>query len=79
MKLLIISNRVAGSSEAVVDGQTGFLAESVSPRALAKTLKRAIARKKEWSKLAETGYQRYARLFRSDISVQKLADRYYPS
>lgn len=77
LKLPVIATRVAGQQEAVIEGETGFLAEPNNVDSLSMTLKRLIGQPKSWKPMGQAGYERYLLLFRGENSIKTLVERYY--
>jgi glycosyltransferase involved in cell wall biosynthesis len=77
MRLPVVATRVAGNSEAVVDGITGVLAEAGQPPALARALVAVLSHSEQWRMFGDAGYTRYRDLFDGQTSVRRLIKQYY--
>jgi glycosyltransferase involved in cell wall biosynthesis len=78
LKLPVVCTRVGGMVEAVIDGQSGFIAEPDDPDSLADAIERMIESRTEWPKFGQAGYEHYLKNFRAQPLREKLVDKYYP-
>ena len=77
LKLPVIATRVAGVPEAVIDGETGYIAEPNSVDSLATTIACLLPEQSKWKIMGEAGYHRYLRLFRGENSIKTLVENYF--
>ena len=77
LKLPVISTRVAGQNEAVIDGKTGYLAEPDSIDSLANSLERLLNEPNRLKSMGKAGYERYQRFFKGENSIQTLVENYF--
>ena len=71
MGMPIVSTRVSGNIEAVIDGETGLVAEPDSG-SLAAVINELLDRPEDWVRLGTAAQQRYRDLFDGEASVEKL-------
>lgn len=76
LQLPVVATRAGGIPEAVIDGETGFLAGAITAKALAAALKRMLERPDIWKAMGQAGYRHYANNFRGEASAQKLVETY---
>ena len=77
LKLPIIATKVAGQAEAVIDGETGYLAEPDSIDSLSDTLMKMLNNQSRWGTMAEAAYLRYMKLFKGENSIKILLEDHY--
>jgi glycosyltransferase involved in cell wall biosynthesis len=76
MGLPIVATDVGGVSEAVIDGETGFLCMP-DPVSLASALERMLADPGRWDDLGARGLARYQAIFDGTTSVDRLVRSVY--
>jgi len=77
LKIPVIATRVAGQSEAVINGVNGYLVEPDNIASLDGAIKRLLANPSKWETMGMSGYQRYRRNFLGEDSIKKLFEKYY--
>jgi glycosyltransferase involved in cell wall biosynthesis len=77
LRLPVVATRTGGLPEAVVDGETGYLAAPADIDSLAQAIEHALSEPAKWSSMGEAGYRRYLRLFQGENSVRTLVNKYY--
>jgi glycosyltransferase involved in cell wall biosynthesis len=77
LKLPVVGTNLSGIPEAVVNGQTGYLAEPGDVDSLTSAFERLLSEVSNWPRMGEAGYQRYLTMFRGERSVQSLFEKYY--
>ena len=74
--LPVVASRVGGTSEIVVDGETGFLVPSRSPSELSRALQRLAASPQTRARLAANGRRRCVETFGINTMAANYVDRY---
>jgi glycosyltransferase involved in cell wall biosynthesis len=77
LKLPVVATRVGGTSELVINGETGYLAHRADPASLAGALEKMLCESNSWKSMGETGYLRYLRRFKGEKSIKTLVEDYY--
>jgi len=77
LRLPVVGTRTGGIPEAVVDGDTGYLAAPGDIDSLIQVIEHSLAEPAKWSSMGEAGYLRYLRSFRGEDSVRALVEKYY--
>lgn len=75
-KLPMVVTDVGGNTEAVINGETGFVVPPRSPRKLAQALEQLLISPQLRTRMGEKGYQRAQRLFTIDRCVDNYSDLY---
>lgn len=70
----VVSTRVSGIPELVVDGETGLLADPADPRGLADAVKRLVADPELTAYLSAAGREHVAARFNQDVEARRLLD-----
>jgi colanic acid/amylovoran biosynthesis glycosyltransferase len=70
--LPVVSTRIGGIPEMVVDNETGFLAQPDDPVALADAIEKVISDRSLWQRLGRAGYERAQTLFSIEKNVREL-------
>lgn len=76
LKLPVVATRVGGIPEAVIDGETGYLADTATVGDLTDALDKMLADPTRWQHMGEAGYNRYHHLFKGENSVLRLTEKY---
>jgi glycosyltransferase involved in cell wall biosynthesis len=76
MSLPIACTRVSGNVEAIIDGETGLVADP-NPEGLARTIDELLSRSEEWNTFGGAARDRYLRLFDGQSSVDTLVSEVY--
>lgn len=77
LSLPIVATRVGGIPEAVVDGETGYLAEYANALSLATAIENMLLQPSKWKSMGEAGYLRHMDLFRGENSIKALVENYF--
>jgi glycosyltransferase involved in cell wall biosynthesis len=75
--LPVVATKVSGNLEAVIDGQTGFLAEPNDPHDLADRILEMISLREEWCRFGRNGLEHFRQNFLGDASIKKLMSFYF--
>jgi len=70
--LPVVSTRIGGIPEMVIDNQTGFLVQPEDAVALARAIEKVINDRSLAQKLGQAGYERAQRLFSIEKNVRQL-------
>jgi colanic acid/amylovoran biosynthesis glycosyltransferase len=70
--LPVVSTRIGGIPEMVIDNETGFLVRPDDPVALADAIEKVISGRSLWQKLGLTGHGRAQKLFSIEKNVRDL-------
>lgn len=76
-KLPVVATRVGGIPEAVVDGETGYLADFANAESLSDAIEKMLVQPEKWRIMGKAGYFRYQQLFKGKNSIKTLVERYY--
>lgn len=77
LRLPVVATRVSGIPEAVIDGETGYLADPANVESLATAMNHILSEPSKWKMMGEAGYNRYLHLFRGENSVQTMVENYF--
>lgn len=72
----VISTRVGGTSDIIIDGETGLLVEEKNPHALAEAIARLLDDPALSARLAAAGYEHVRQHFCSQVVAQRMIDLY---
>lgn len=70
----VVASKYGGSAEAVLDGETGILADPNDQEEIAKTLYRILSDKELWEKMAAAGQERVKKEFDWNIQAEKIKE-----
>jgi len=76
LRLPVIATKTGGIPEAVVDSETGYLANPGNAEALAEAMKKLISDRVRFKMLGESGYLRYQQMFKSENSIRDIINYY---
>lgn len=77
LRLPVIGTQIGGIPEAVVDGETGYLAAPADVDSLVQVIEHILTEPDKWTSMGEAGYRRYLQLFQGENSVKTLVEKYY--
>ncbi len=70
----VVASKQGGSAEAVLDGETGILADPKDQEGIAKAIYRLLSDKDMWEKMATAGQERVKREFDWAIQAEKIKE-----
>lgn len=76
-KLPVVATRVGGIPEAVIDGETGYLADQADADSLYDAIDKMLAQPQKWRAMGDAGYLRYQQLFKGENSIRTLVEKYF--
>jgi glycosyltransferase involved in cell wall biosynthesis len=76
LRLPVVGTQTGGIPEAVVDGETGYLAAPADIDSMAQSIEHALSEPAKWSSMGKAGYHRYLQLFQGENSVRTLVEKY---
>ena len=74
--LPIVATNTGGIPEAVIDGETGYLADPGSTSSLANAIKQLLSDRARLKILGENGHRRYQQMFKGENSIKNLIENY---
>lgn len=76
LELPVVATKTGGIPEAVIDGETGYLADPGNEKALADAINRLLSNKLRLQTLGKNGYRRYQQIFKGETLIKDLIEYY---